>query len=129
MLQARPFLMFQGDASSALDLYRRALAAEVLELERYGPGGQGAEGTIRHCLFTVAGQEVRCFDSPVKHAFGFTPAISFFLDCESEAEVDRLAGELGENGVALMPPGDYGFSRRFAWVQDRFGVTWQLNFA
>ena len=68
-----------------------------------------------------------CFDSPVKHAFTFTPASSLFVECESEDEIDRIAAALGDGGAVLMPLADYGFSRRFTWLNDRFGVSWQLN--
>lgn len=68
-------------------------------------------------------------DSWVKHAFSFTPAVSLFVECESESEIDRLNAALGEGGSSLMPIDNYGFSRRFAWVNDRFGVSWQLNLA
>jgi predicted 3-demethylubiquinone-9 3-methyltransferase (glyoxalase superfamily) len=63
----------------------------------------------------------------VKHAFTFTPAFSFFVDCESEEELKRLYAALSADGATLMPLGNYGFSRQFAWVNDRFGVSWQLN--
>lgn len=65
----------------------------------------------------------------VKHAFSFTPALSPFVECESEAEIDRIYAALLEGGNALMPINNYGFSRKFGWVNDRFGVSWQLNFA
>jgi predicted 3-demethylubiquinone-9 3-methyltransferase (glyoxalase superfamily) len=79
--------------------------------------------------FAFAGQSVMCIDSPVKHEFDFTPSFSFFVECESEEEIDRLVAALGEDGALLMPPDDYGFSRKFAWLNDRFGVSWQLNLA
>jgi predicted 3-demethylubiquinone-9 3-methyltransferase (glyoxalase superfamily) len=80
-------------------------------------------------LDLVGGQRLRIFDSPPVHAFTFTPAISFFLDCESEEQLRDLAAALGEDGGFLMPVGSYGFSQLFAWVNDRFGVSWQLNLA
>jgi predicted 3-demethylubiquinone-9 3-methyltransferase (glyoxalase superfamily) len=78
--------------------------------------------------FSIAGQNVFCTDSFVKHNFTFTPAISFFVNCESEDDVRRLSSALAEGGTELMPIGNYGFSRLFAWVNDRYGVSWQLNF-
>ncbi len=79
--------------------------------------------------FSLAGQPVMCIDSPAKHNFTFTPALSLFVDCESEQELTRIYPELLEGGSALMPLDNYGFSRKFAWVNDRFGVSWQLNLA
>jgi predicted 3-demethylubiquinone-9 3-methyltransferase (glyoxalase superfamily) len=49
------------------------------------------------------------------------------LTCQDEDDLDRLTRALGEGGGVLMPPGNYGFSRKFAWVNDRFGVSWQVN--
>ena len=74
----------------------------------------------------MAGQEFLCIDSPVPHDFTFTPAMSLLVDCESEMEFDEAFGKLAEGGVVMMPPGDYGFSKKFGWVQDRFGVSWQM---
>jgi predicted 3-demethylubiquinone-9 3-methyltransferase (glyoxalase superfamily) len=55
--------------------------------------------------------------------------MSLFLECDSEAELDRLFAAFSEGGQTLMPLGDYGFSKKFGWCNDRFGVSWQLNFA
>ncbi|MEU6476684.1 VOC family protein [Streptomyces sp. NPDC047017] len=51
------------------------------------------------------------------------------MECDTEAELDRLYTALSEQGTVLMPLGSYGFSAGFGWVDDRFGVSWQLNLA
>ena len=123
-----PFLMFDGSAEEAMRFYVALFQrSEVMQLERYGPGEPGAEGSVKRAEFTVAGQDVICIDSPVKHAFTFTPSISLFVECESEAELDMAFGQLSTRGAVLMPPDNYGFSKRFGWVNDRYGVSWQLN--
>ena len=50
-----------------------------------------------------------------------------FVDCADENEIDTLFAQLSSGGGVMMPPGNYGFSRKFAWIADRFGVSWQLN--
>lgn len=123
-----PFLMFEGSAEEAMRSYVALFRnSEVKQLQRYGPGEAGAEGSVKRADFTVAGQDVICIDSPVKHAFTFTPSISLFVDCESEAELDGVFGQLATNGTVLMPLDNYGFSRKFGWLNDRYGVSWQLN--
>jgi predicted 3-demethylubiquinone-9 3-methyltransferase (glyoxalase superfamily) len=122
----KPFLMFQGKADEAMRFYVSLFPdAKILELIRYGINEPGVEGSIHKACFSIANQVVLCIDSPVKQEFDFTPALSFFVDCESEEEFLRLYTELA--GTVLMPIGDYGLSRQFAWVNDRFGVSWQLN--
>jgi predicted 3-demethylubiquinone-9 3-methyltransferase (glyoxalase superfamily) len=127
----RPFLMFQdGNAEAAMRFYVSLFAGgKVVDLAHFGKGEAGAEGSVKMAAFSIAGQTVRVFDSPVKHAFTFTPANSLFVECESEPELDRLFAALSEGGKVLMPLGSYGFSRRFGWTNDRFGVSWQLNLA
>lgn len=124
-----PFLMFQGGkASAALDFYTGLFPdARIDEIARYGPGETGPEGTIRLARFTLCGQSVKCIDSHVGHAFDFTPSFSFFVECETEEEVRHFSEALKEGGAELMPMANYGFSRLFAWVNDRFGVSWQIN--
>lgn len=123
-----PFLMFEGDAEEALGLYVAAFDdAEVVEIRRFGEDGPGAEGTIEVAVLRLGDQRVRLFDSPVEHAFGFTPAVSLFVELDSAEEVDAAFATLSQGGGVLMPLGEYPFSPRFAWLNDRFGVSWQLT--
>ncbi|MBS0533185.1 MAG: VOC family protein [Proteobacteria bacterium] len=127
-MKVQPFLMFEGKAEEAMDFYVSIFPEGwITDISRYGPGEQGKEGSVKVARFTLAGQSVMCIDSPVKHAFTFTPAFSFFVDVPSEAELRRLATVLGEGGGVMMPLANYGFSKLFTWVNDRFGVSWQLN--
>ena len=131
MSRLTPSLMFIGKAEEAMLFYVETFPeSHVGEVERWGEGEPGEAGRIKRALATVGGQTLQFNDSPDVHAFTFTPAISLTFDCASENEVDELAAKLeADGGKALMPVGDYGFSKRFAWVQDRFGVSWQLNCA
>ena len=137
---AHTFLMFDGRAAEAMRLYCQVVpGAELLELQPWpaeGPSGvaagssaAGAEQNERvyRGRFQVGGQRFMAFDSPVKHEFGFTPAVSIFLEVGSDAEFQACVEGLSVGGQFLMPPGEYGFSRRFAWFSDRFGVSWQVN--
>jgi len=123
-----PFLMFEGKAQQAIDFYTGLFPGATIDsIERYGPGEMGAEGTVRLAAFTVAGQRVMAIDSPAHHEFTFTPSFSFFVECTGEGELNDLFAALSDGGGVMMPPDNYGFSRRFCWVSDRFGVSWQLN--
>jgi predicted 3-demethylubiquinone-9 3-methyltransferase (glyoxalase superfamily) len=125
-----PFLMFEGVAEEAMKFYISLFKnSEIDHVERYGLNEPGAEGSIKRADFTVGGQRLICIDSPMKHDFSFTPSISIFVDCENEPEIDHAFNELSAGGAVLMPPGNYGFSTKFSWVSDRFGVSWQLNLA
>jgi len=123
-----PFLMFEGRAEEALSYYTSLIpGSQITEIVPFPAGGPGAEGSVMKGTATIAGQRVKFFDSPVPHKFTFTPAISLFVECESEAQLRELAAALAAGGAELMPLGNYGFSQLFAWVNDRFGVSWQLN--
>jgi predicted 3-demethylubiquinone-9 3-methyltransferase (glyoxalase superfamily) len=124
------FLMFEGKAEEAMTFYQSLFPhAEVLSLIKYGPEGPGAEGSVMHAIFTLAGQQFMCIDSSEKHGFGFTPSMSLYVNCANEAEIDRLYAALSKDGQELMALGNHGFSKKFGWVNDRFGVSWQLNLA
>ena len=68
-----------------------------------------------------------CIDSNIKHEFDFTPSFSIFITCDTEEETDHLYEKLLKGGHPLMPIGNYGFSKKFGWVNDRYGVSWQIN--
>jgi len=123
-------LMFGGQAEEAISFYAGLFGDSSIEsIERYGPDYPGPEGQVVHARFRLKGQLVMAMDSHVEQPFTFTPSSSFFVMCEDEAEVDRLAAGLSEGGSFVMPLDTYPFARKYAWVQDRFGVSWQLMLA
>ena len=127
-MKATPFLMFQGDAKPALALYREAFPDyEELLLQEHSSGPQ--QGQIAMARIRVGGLEVMLYDRAPIHAFSFTPSTSTFVECDNEAQLRTLAKKLADGGKVLMPTDNYGFSRLFTWVADRFGVSWQLNLA
>ena len=127
MAHATTALMFTGAAEAAMTLYAEAFDDfAVQEILRWGPDGPGAEGTVMMATATLGGHGLRFSDSPDIHAFGFTPSISLFVGLDRAAQ-DRAVAALQEGGTFLMPLGDYGFSPRFCWLEDRFGVSWQLH--
>ena len=124
------FLMFEGVAEEAMTWYVSLIeGSAIARIDRYEAGEAGAAGSVKKAEFTLGGHRLICIDSYVKHAFTFTPSTSIFVDCGDESELDRLVSELSAGGGGLMPPDNYGFSAKFAWVKDRFGVSWQLNLA
>ncbi|KAB7665037.1 VOC family protein [Bacillus sp. B1-b2] len=129
MKKATPFLMFQGGkAEEAMNYYSNIMQdANITSIVRYGADEGGDEGTVMQATFVVKEQEFMCIDSNLKHEFTFTPSFSIFIDCDTEEEVDELYDKLLDGGQALMPIGDYGFSKKFGWINDKFGVSWQLN--
>jgi predicted 3-demethylubiquinone-9 3-methyltransferase (glyoxalase superfamily) len=130
MQKLTTFLMFAGQAEEAMNFYISLFEnSKVLSITRYGPGEPGAEGSVMHATFSLGGQEFMCIDSNVEHGFTFTPAMSIYISCESEAEIDRLFVALSQAGQVLMPLDQYPFSEKFAWLADRFGVSWQLTLA
>jgi predicted 3-demethylubiquinone-9 3-methyltransferase (glyoxalase superfamily) len=126
------FLMFSGPrlgkAEEAIRFYVSQFAdSRVDSLKRWGPGQPGPEGGVMHAVFTLKGRQFMASESSAPHPFNFTPSISMFVDCESEQELDRLFAAFAAGGQVLMGPANYGFSRKFGWLNDRFGVSWQFN--
>lgn len=129
MEKITPFLMFQdGNAEEAMNYYTSLIEnSKITTISRYGANETGDEGTVMHATFSLKGQEFMCIDSNLKHEFSFTPSFSIYITCDSEKEINYLYEKLITDGQALMPLGDYGFSEKFGWINDQFGVSWQLN--
>jgi predicted 3-demethylubiquinone-9 3-methyltransferase (glyoxalase superfamily) len=133
MLKTTTFLMFVGDqcgkAEEAINYYASLFPdSEVKNIEKWKagePGGQ--EGWVKRALFTIAGQEYMASENSMDHKFSFTPAVSIFVNCETEAELNSLYAELSKGGQVMMPLDDYGFSKKFGWTADKYGLSWQLN--
>jgi predicted 3-demethylubiquinone-9 3-methyltransferase (glyoxalase superfamily) len=125
-----PFLMFQGKAEEAMRFYVASFPnSEIRSVSRYDDKGPGQKGLVRKAAFSLNGRPFMCIDSIVNHAFTFTSAISLFVTCQTEEEIDALFDRLSQNGHVLMPLSSYLFSERYAWVTDQFGVSWQLTLA
>ena len=121
-------LMFTGQAEEAMKFYTSLFEnSQIISITRYGADAGDKEGTVMNATFSLNGQLFMCIDSPIEHDFTFTPAISLYVECETEDEIDRLFEKLSEGGKVLMPLATYPFSKKFAWVEDKYGVSWQLN--
>ncbi|MGE7997846.1 VOC family protein [Lysinibacillus sp. NPDC093190] len=124
MKSATTFLMFQGQANEAIQQYQQWFSELQVESLTYMENSQQVAMAVLH----LKGLKMMVNDSAIQHNFTFTPSTSIFVECESEEEIDSLAAQILEGGQALMPLNNYGFSKKFAWIQDRFGVSWQLTY-
>lgn len=122
-------LTFQkSDAEEAMNFYVSLFDhSKIIAVQHWGKDGPGKEGTIMQATFELNGQKFICSDSPPVHNWDFTPAVSIYVECEHESELEPLFKKLSEDGQVAMPLDNYGFSQKFGWVIDRFGVSWQLN--
>jgi predicted 3-demethylubiquinone-9 3-methyltransferase (glyoxalase superfamily) len=132
MQKTTTFFMFvgkqHGKAEEAIHFYVSLFKnSRIVNLVRYGAGEGEPEGTVKHAVFTLNGQEYMAMDSNQAHQFTFTPAISIFVTCETEEEIDTLFKELSNGGSVFMELNKYPFSEKFGWVEDKFGISWQLN--
>lgn len=127
--QITTFLTFQkNNAEEAMRFYVELFDnSKVIDIEHYDEEGPGKEGTIIRALFELNGNLFMCSDSFVQHEWDFTPAVSNWVECETEQEIEHLFEKLSERGDVKMPLDNYGFSQCFGFVEDRFGVSWQLN--
>lgn len=123
------FFTFQkGNAEEAMNFYVETFPnSEVLDLQKWGKDMPSPEGTVMHATFTLDGNLFMCSDSPPVHEWGFTPAVSNFVECTSEEQLKHYYDRLSDGGTVMMPIDNYGFSQQFAFVEDQFGVSWQLN--
>jgi predicted 3-demethylubiquinone-9 3-methyltransferase (glyoxalase superfamily) len=120
-------LMFDGQAEEALKLYVSLFKdSKIVAIQHYGAAGPGKEGKVQKALFSLNGAEFLAFDTPATHEFGFTPAVSMFVHCDSDQEIDGLYKALSQGGTVMMPLEKYDFADKFCWISDKFGVSWQM---
>jgi predicted 3-demethylubiquinone-9 3-methyltransferase (glyoxalase superfamily) len=117
------FIMFYGQAEEAMNFYKSVFPdSEIVHLTH------NEDGSVLHATFTVKGVEIMCIDSNIDHGFTLTPAMSLFVTCDSSEEIEKVYHQLAEGGQIRMPLSEeYPFSKKFGWVEDKFGVNWQLN--
>ncbi|PGZ96207.1 hypothetical protein COE51_18375 [Bacillus pseudomycoides] len=121
------FLMFPGTAEEAMKHYTSIFdQSEIISISR---NETAAEGKVLHATFSLKGQLFMCIDNSNKDVHQFTPAMSLFVSCDTEEEIDRVFDKLSQDGAVLMPLTASPWSAKFAWVQDKYGVSWQLNLA
>ncbi|MGM0863218.1 MAG: VOC family protein [Bacillota bacterium] len=116
------FFMFNGKAEVAMSFYTSIFddsgIVSVIHHE---------DGTVLHATFTLKGQTYMAIDNINRNDHPFSPAMSLFVACDSEEEIERVYDKLSLYGTVLMPLEESSFSEKFAWVEDRFGISWQLN--
>ena len=127
------FLMFVGNqcgyAKEAMEFYISLFEdSSIKKIEYYKDGEPGGkEGLVKHAVFKLAGTEYMASENTFEHAFSFSPSTSIYIRCKDEKEINSLFKKLSKEGQTFMPLDNHGFSKKFAWVGDRFGVSWQLN--
>jgi predicted 3-demethylubiquinone-9 3-methyltransferase (glyoxalase superfamily) len=111
-----PFLWFNGNAEEAMRFYVSVFKnSQAGEVRRIGKGGPMPEGTVLTCSFQLEGQDFTALNGGPEYKF--TPAISFFVNCDSQEEVDALWDRLLSGG---------GKELQCGWLTDKFGVAWQI---
>jgi predicted 3-demethylubiquinone-9 3-methyltransferase (glyoxalase superfamily) len=115
MQKITPFLWFDGKAEEAMNFYVSVFKnSKVVRVSRYGEAGPGPKGTVMSATFELDGQQFYALNGGPQ--FTFTPAISLFVNCETQQEVDELWDKLSEGGN----------KERCGWLKDKYGLSWQI---
>ena len=115
MKKITPFLWFDDKAEEAMNFYVSIFRnSKIGKVSRYGDTGPMPKGTVMSATFELDGQEF--FARNAGPQYKFTPAISFFISCETQEEVDELWEKLSDGGR----------KDRCGWLQDKFGLSWQV---
>jgi predicted 3-demethylubiquinone-9 3-methyltransferase (glyoxalase superfamily) len=125
-------LWFDNQAGEAMDFYLATFKnSSPGDVSRYGKEAAAAsgqpEGSVLMATFQLEGREFMALNGGP--AFKFTPAVSFFVNCQNSEEITELWQKLSEGGNVLMELNTYPFSEKYGWLNDKFGVSWQLNLA
>jgi predicted 3-demethylubiquinone-9 3-methyltransferase (glyoxalase superfamily) len=115
MQKITPFLWFNDNAEEAIHFYNSIFKnSKTVSVTRYGEGGPAPKGTLMSATFELEGQTFMALNGGPQ--FNFTPAVSFFVNCETQEEVDELWEKLTEGGK----------EGRCGWLEDKYGVSWQI---
>jgi len=115
MQKITPFLWFDGQAEEAANFYTSIFKdSKILNIARYGEAGPGPKGTVMMATFQLEGQKFMALNGGPTYTF--SPAISLFVDCETQAEVDELWEKLSAGGSEVQ----------CGWLKDKFGLSWQI---
>ena len=115
MQKITPFLWFDSKAEEAANFYVSVFKnSKIVSIMRYGEAGPGPKGSVMSATFQLDGQDFIALNGGPM--FTFSPAISFFVNCESQEEVDKLWEKLSEGGE----------KQRCGWLKDKYGVSWQI---
>jgi predicted 3-demethylubiquinone-9 3-methyltransferase (glyoxalase superfamily) len=131
MEKITPFLWFDNNAEQAAKFYVSVFnKSKIGKVTRYDKASAKAsgqkEGSVMTIGFQLRGQAFTGLNGgPI---FKFTPAISFLVHCKTAREVDELFKKLSKGGEIMMPLDAYPFSKRYAFIKDKFGVAWQIIF-
>jgi len=115
MQKITPFLWFNDKAEEAMQFYASVFKnSQIVSVTRYGDAGPRPKGMVMSGVFEIEGQTFYALNGGPQ--FTFTPAISFFVNCETQQEIDELWEKLSENGE----------KSRCGWLKDQFGLSWQI---
>ncbi len=115
MQRITPFLWFDGKAEEAMNFYTSVFKnSKIVSISRYGEAGPGPTGTVMSGIFQLDGQEFFALNGGPQ--FTFSPAVSFFVNCETQQEVDELWEKLSSGGE----------KQRCGWLKDKYGLSWQI---
>ncbi len=115
MQKITPFLWFDGKAEEAMSFYVSVFKnSKVVSVTRHGDGGPGPKGAVMSATFELDGQRFHALNGGPE--FTFSPAISFFVNCETQQEVDELWATLSAGGE----------TQRCGWLKDKYGLSWQI---
>ena len=115
MQKITPFLWFNGQAEEAMHFYVSIFKnSKILSVTRYGDAGPGPKGSVMSATFQLEGQEFMALNGGPH--FSFTPAISMFVNCETQEEVDEFWEKLSAGGS----------KERCGWLKDKYGLSWQI---
>lgn len=132
-MNINPYLMFDGQADAAFQLYAQCFNGEIKALMRYGDTPDGGlldadiQGRVMHVCLDVGGQLLMASDTTSTEPFAGMKGCSVTLNVESIAEAERIFNTLSEQGRIEMPLAQTFWAIRFGSLVDRFGVSWLIN--